>query len=561
MVGKNLPPRYDFLGEELSQDADWLTLALDAGRIVAWEQDLVTGFITRSDNSERTVGLGSGTLDDLLQHIHPDDRDVRRQFGRTRKIEEIEFRSYTADGREVWVGSRARRVSPERLLGISFDITQKKNIEKQNHELTRTDELTGLPNRLFFSEQMARLTKQPAGGSSLSLMLLDLDYFKEINDNYGYEAGDGFLREVAAGLRDLREDAPAFARLSGDKFAVAVENIDASAELECARSIAGLVTKPVQVAGTSFWARASIGVARFPDQAETPEALMKAADIALSEAKKRGRNRIVIYDAGTAKRIADRQWILREVGQAIRYGQIHPFYQPKLDLRTGTISGFEVLARWFHPERGILTPAAFWPAFESRQIGLRITIYLFRRVMHDLRYLMDTGVQPGTIAFNISEIAFAHPKIASAIISGLRHYRIPAKMLEVEITEDVLLNRDEDVAQEKIECLRRHGIRVALDDFGTGNASMSHLRKLRVDNIKIDKSFIIGLTESVSQQAIVEGIITISKGFGIDVTAEGVENAATAEWLSSMNCALAQGYHLGRPMPVDRVKRFIAERR
>lgn len=538
----------------------WLKLALQAGRMVAWEQDLRTGYVTRSEKSEDLIGVGSGPLAEVLMRIHPDDRHIRENLGRSDAPEEIEFRCITPEGDEIWLATRVQKVSRYRLVGISFDITEHKNDKARIYQLAHSDTLTGLPNRLSFGEHLDNMIEKAARNEeSVSVCIIDFDFFKDINDTFGHDAGDAFLQEIAERLRKLAGPTIVPARLSGDEFAVAAYGYDQASGLNLAKRIARTAGKQIIHNGHALGVKASVGLAVFPEHAQTRKDLMKAADIALFEAKKHGRNQVRLYKDSMGQIIRDRSRVIEEMETALRYGAVMPFYQPKIDLTTGQVIGFEVLARWHHPSRGILAPAAFWACFEDQRLSLRLTSYLFKRVLRDVRFLGSQGFDIGVIAFNLSNVAFGHPKIAEGAINALRYYDVPADQIEIEVTEDVLLGRNEAASIRKIRTLREAGIRVALDDFGTGHASLAHLGKFQIDNIKIDKSFVGDFQRKRGSKAIVEAILTIGRGFGLDVTVEGVETEEQAVALKQMGCRFAQGYFFGRPMPCERVADFLGK--
>ncbi|WP_165972900.1 putative bifunctional diguanylate cyclase/phosphodiesterase [Martelella mediterranea] len=511
-----------------------------------------TDYVTRSQNSEDLIGIGSGPLCDVLERIHPDDRNIRAELGRNAELEEVTFRCLGPDGDVIWLATRVQRISPGRLIGISFDITELKSARDQIDAIANTDELTGLPNRLYFRKSLEdAISRALEEKYDVSLFTLDFDYFKDINDTFGHDAGDAFLKGVAESLKPLIAPGVLVARLSGDEFGVIAENLDETSATMLARKIARQAGKQVRYKDHALWAKVSVGMARCPEHASSPEGLIKAADIALFEAKNSGRNQVQPYTEKMGAAVIERARIVEEVSLGLPRGELVPFYQPQIDLNTGEITGFEMLARWHHPSRGLLSPHAFWSAFEDHRLSLRLTAYLFDKVMQDLRRLSGEGLDAGCIAFNVSNIAFGHPKIVPAILSALRSFRYPVKKFEIEVTEDVLFGRNEQPAIEKLTSLRNGGVSVALDDFGTGNASLSHLRRFKVDKLKIDKSFVDDFNAGKGDRAIIEGIIGISKGFGMSVTAEGVEKLDQAIALKQMGCDTAQGYFFEKPMSYE----------
>ena len=540
-----------------------LRLALRAGRMVAWEQDLETNYITRSQNSMELLGIGSGLISEFLERLHPDDRGVRERF--MSDIEAsgagtIEFRYMLPGGGTMWFGARAEKAGPRRIVGISFDISDRKAAEEKIWRAANHDHLTGLPNRTFFQARFEQaLARARQNGTSVSLILIDLDDFKDVNDTLGHDAGDASLKEIAARLSAMMRDCDLVARLGGDEFAVlVVEPLELEHAARFAEFLIETLREPCSYAGRTIVSRASVGVAAFPNHSADPRELMKAADIALYRAKGRGRNRVVKYSAAMRMEIEERVSLAAEISDAVGKDRIVAFYQPKISLATGRIVGFEALARWLHPTKGVLTPQVFGSMFTDYDIAAAIGGRLLGKVAGDMRRWLDSGLDPGRVAVNLSAAEFSNPGIATEVLRVLSEWAIPTGNFEVEVTETVLLGRSADGVAAILKKFHDRGVMVALDDFGTGYASLTHLKQFPVDHVKIDQSFVRDMEEGVGDEAIIAAVIGLARGLSLQVTAEGVETLGQAARLRELGCHNAQGYLVAKPMPGSEVADFIS---
>ncbi|RDI61885.1 bifunctional diguanylate cyclase/phosphodiesterase [Microvirga subterranea] len=549
--------------EALRASEERLRLALHAGRMFAWEHDLATDFITRSQHSMDLLGIGSGPLSDFLERVHPEDQPLRQRFLHQiyqKGSETAEFRYILPDGKVLWLGSRAEKASPTRVVGVTFDITDRKMAEEEVWRVANHDVLTSLPNRALFQERLAQaLADAQQSGTSVSLLLIDLDDFKDVNDTLGHDAGDALLREMALRLAVLAGEHDTVARIGGDEFAVVLVQ---PRTLEGATAFAETVTarlrQPFAYAGRTVISRASVGVARYPDHDRTPVELMKDADIALYQAKADGRNRVVTYSPSLRTMIEQRVSLGKELRQAILLGQIVPFYQPKVCLASGRVIGLEALARWQHPSRGLLTPGGYFGAsFDDPEIAADIGEQLMSAVAADMRQWLDKGLRVGRVAVNLSSAEFGQPRLADRISDVLDRHRIPPENFEVEVTETVLLGRSSDVVAATLRQLHERGILVALDDFGTGYASLTHLKQFPVGHVKIDRSFIVNLEQDAGDEAIVAAIIALGRNLGMRITAEGVETEGQAKRLLALGCDNAQGFLFAEPVPGYRAAELL----
>ncbi|WP_370438608.1 EAL domain-containing protein [Microvirga sp. TS319] len=540
-----------------------LKLALQAGRMVAWERDLTTEHVARSANARELLGVGSGPLSDFLQRVHPEDRHRAESFIRRpdhRTPETVEFRYVPPSGRMMWLAVRAERAGPDRLIGITFDITDRKMAEEEAWRSSNHDPLTGLPNRALFQHRLKQaLEEAEQSGTSVSLLLIDLDDFQEVNDALGHEAGDALLKETAVRLSGMIRDCDTVARFGGDQFMVMiVEPLTLEHATRFADHVIATLRMPFTHAGRRLTGRANIGVAAFPDHASTPTELMTNTDFALRHAKAQGRESIVTYSSKLRLASAQRVALGRAVHEAVSNNQFDPYYQPKVCLATGRIVGFEALARWRHPSKGLVSPDVFGAAFHDPELAQAIGRQIGTKAASDMRDWLDSGLNFGRVAVNLSSSAFDEPELADELLGRLERTSIPFEHFEVEVTETVFLGKGSEHASVILTQLHRQGVRIALDDFGTGYASLTHLKQFPVDHIKIDRSFIAGVEHDVGDEAIIEAVIGLCRKLNIQVTAEGVETRGQARRLRELGCDYAQGYLYSRPLSASQVPRLLS---
>lgn len=551
--------------DQLRTSEERLRLALHAGRMIAWEFDPTTDYITRSSNSLELLGIGSGPLSEFLERAHPEDRQIREGFTEALKTNgagAMESRFVLPSGKTLWLASRGEKAGPNRILGVSFDITDRKEAEHQVWLSANHDPLTGLPNRALFQQRLDQaLADAKRNGTCVSVLMIDLDHFKDINDTLGHDAGDALLKRTAARLSVMTRDCDIVARLGGDEFAVVlVEPLTLDHARRYAEVVIKKLRKPFSHARRSITTGASIGLAAFPDHDRDLSELIKDADIALYQAKAQGRSRVVTYSPEMRQEIVERVVLARDVRKAVSKQQIVPFYQPKVCLSSGRITGFEALARWQHPKKGILTPAFFGSAFDDPELAVAIGKQMMAQVISDMREWLDSGLNFGRVALNLSSAEFDREGLADRILGTLDEMQVPPRYFEVEVTETVLVGRSSDDVAATLRQLCGRDVRVALDDFGTGYASLTHLKQFPVDHIKIDQSFVRGIEHDEDDEAIVAAIIGLSKSLKLEVTAEGVETIGQAQRLQTIGCQNAQGYLYAKPMAGPQVPKLLLDR-
>jgi diguanylate cyclase (GGDEF)-like protein len=426
--------------------------------------------------------------------------------------------------------------------------------------MTQHDALTGLRNRHAFDEEVGNILSRRRGEGRVAVFLLDLDGFKPINDTYSHEAGDTVLITIARRLERLVGDNGIAARFGGDEFGVAMPGLASpEAAHRFAAQMIAVVAEPIPWGEKLLRTATSVGICLSGPTQSTVGGLCAAADQAMYRAKSEGVGRAVLYDATAFPprlTLRDRQTL----AEAVASGQIRPHYQPKVDLATGRLFGFEALARWHHPDRGLLSPAHFLP--QINELGLQgdFLTAMARHVFMDIESLIADGLDPGQISLNLPEIALATHSGRQDLDRLLSAHRAILSHLIFEITEDVFIARAADMIQDSIARFRLAGLRVSLDDFGTGFASFQHLRQLEFDELKIDPSFVRDLGTDPAATVLVEGFLSIARGLGVTVIAEGVETEEQRQRLLAMGCRHAQGYLFGKAMPLDETRiRLISE--
>jgi len=442
-----------------------------------------------------------------------------------------------------------------RSSDLRLALLGKRKAEDRSYVLAYRDEVTNLYNRRYFTEFLDSFDKIKA--ARLSLVLIDIDHFKRVNDLYGHAAGDQLLLQCALRIQKICPAGACCARLGGDEFAILLEGDGALPEkaTELAERLLEEFSSPIEIDATVASVGLSIGLSNL-DEAFAPRVLLRRSDIALYEAKKLGRNRLVWFDEAMETELARRSGIEAEMRLGLAEGLFVPFFQPLVDIETGELRGFEVLARWQHPERGIVEPEDFIPLAET--IGL-ISDLSFA-VMRTALIAARDWPSELTIAVNVSPVQFKDPILGQRILKLVRETGFPCQRLELEITESAIME-DSELALATITSLKNQGIRISLDDFGTGYASLSQLRALPFDRIKIDRSFIASMLGDEQSGAIVRSIVSLGRSLRLPITAEGIETSQIFAKVKELGCTDAQGWLFGRAMTVRGVEGIIAKSR
>jgi diguanylate cyclase (GGDEF)-like protein len=439
-----------------------------------------------------------------------------------------------------------------RDLGIA--LAAHAEAERRAHENANSDHVTGLPNRrkLVHSLELLLGETTPDG----ILILLDLDHFKKVNDLYGHATGDSLLQFVGETLRASVPANSCCARLGGDEFAVLMPGRFAPDAVDAiAATIVARLSEPVRLDNVVAHVSASLGVSKLSGAVPTAEAAMRRSDIAMYEAKRLGRNRFVWFEQDMEMQLDFRNALEEEMRAGIALGEFIPFYQPLISLASGDLKGFEVLARWQNPRRGTLEPTEFIPIAESSGLISALSAEVMRQAF------LEAKEWPAelSVAVNISPVQFKDPQLAQRILKLIAETGFPAQRLELEITESALLESRE-LAVATVESLKNSGISISLDDFGTGYASLTQLKSLPFDRIKIDRSFVSALLTDDQSNAIVSTIAGLGHSLKLPITAEGVESEGVRARLEALGCSDGQGWLFGQAIPGDGVRALLARK-
>ncbi|HYM49038.1 MAG TPA: PAS domain S-box protein [Candidatus Limnocylindrales bacterium] len=495
------------------------------------------------------------------------DADGRALFADTQQLRlegvsaQHEVRYLRKDGSYAWalVG-----VSPNfdatgtyvGALAMVTDITERRLAEEARLYQSRHDALTGLPNRVLLSEQLTEaLEAAAANHTSVALLVMDLDQFKEVNDTFGHHAGDRLLEQVGPRLTAHLNDPSVVARLGGDEFAVLLPGADAAEAIELASTVLEELDRPFEVEGQQLDVAASIGVAIFPEDGDNAEAILRRADIALFVAK-RSRGTAVSYAPEYEKQGANGLALMADLRVAIQSAQLCLHYQPLVSLRDRSLVGVEALVRWNHPERGMLFPNDFIPFAEKTRLIRPLTRWVLLTALLASRGWAAAG-HAVPVAVNISARDLLDPQFPEAVAALLKDAEVAPSSLRLEITEGVIMAEPES-AIETLGQLKALGVRLAVDDFGTGYSSLAYLHRLPVDEIKIDKSFVSRMAGAANRANIVRAAVDLGHSLRLETVAEGVEDGRTWDLLTALGCDTAQGYYISRGIPGDDLLSWLA---
>ncbi|MGJ3261629.1 MAG: sensor domain-containing protein [Salinarimonas sp.] len=461
------------------------------------------------------------------------------------------------DGR--WLQVRERRSQSGHTVGVRTDITSLKQAEAAIKRHAEQDALTGLANRAVVTQRLRDLLDGRRASDGVgAVVLLDLDHFKDINDTLGHDSGDALLREVARRLSGAVRAGDVVARLGGDEFALLLPGLrDGEQAHRVVAAIHDSLREEITIAGRRFRPSGSIGVTLYPQDGDTPADLFKNADIALYQAKAKGRDTWCFFDPALRSRLERRQEISDALREAINDGAVEIALQPQLRTRDGAHTGFEALVRW-RRDGELVSPAEFVQVAEETGLIQALGRTVLGKALGAVRTLLDRGLEPGQVAVNVAAAQLKDEGFVAEVERLLARWNLPPTRLEIEVTENVLLDRASDKVAETLRGLHALGVTIALDDFGTGYASLAHLKRFPVDRLKIDQSFVRDIGSDPEDAAIARTIINLAHSLGMDVVAEGIETRAQLEFLRLHGCDVAQGYLISRPlMELEAVARYL----
>ena len=536
-------------------DATWA-----GARDGLWDWDITTGSIRFSPRWKELVGYGAGEIEDRpeewFRRVHPRDLDGLKTAidahleGRTPLLES-EFRLLHKDGGWRWVLCRARKHRGRALLGGSLtDVTAIKTAENRLLVEAFHDPLTGLPNKELFRERLERALAQRRRRPSapLAVFYLDLDRFHNVNDSLGVEAGDDLLVEVKERLTRLLRLGDTLARLGGDKFGVLLDGIDGRrAAIRFADEIVAALRRPLLLGGHEVFASGSFGIALSSDGTERPEDLVRDAITAMHRAKQDGATAYEVFHPDMNAQARERLRLEADLRRALERDELLLHYQPIISLETGTLSSFEALVRWEHPERGLVAPDVFVPIAEQTGLVVPLGNWVLEEACRQMvawRHSIPKSAQVA-VGVNLSGRQFEDDGLVTGVQACLERTGLDPRALGLEMTESVVMARTRRNAA-TLQELRDLGIKLLIDDFGTGYSSLANLRSFPLDSLKVDRSFVNRMEFEEGKAEIVSTIIALARTLGLEVVAEGVETAEELQMLRELGCDLAQGHYFSR---------------
>ena len=549
--------------------------ALEGAGDGVWDWNLLTDEVFRSGRWHAIYGYAEHeighTAQDGRKLMHPDDRaraieDIEAYLAGRTSTFVSEFRLMCKNGAWKWTLSRGMVVStdadgkPLRMIGTHTDISERKFSEAQISRLAHYDVLTGLPNRVLFHDRFEQeLIKASRAQQAITLMFLDLDRFKEVNDTLGHDIGDLLLQETAQRLSHSVRTTDTVARLGGDEFTIILHGLQEVGVINrIAQSILGNLAEPFQLGNETLYVTASIGITIFPADAEDIEILLKNADQAMYAAKQQGRNRYSYFTPSMQQEALGRMRTTNDLRLALSDRQFVVYYQPIIELATGMICKAEALIRWQHPVNGLTLPSSFIPIAEETGLITEIGDFVFTEVAAQTNQwrMLRPDFQ---ISLNKSPVQFRNDKGShKKWISQLQSLELNKDSIAIEITEGLLLDAHDSVIKQLRE-LRQGGVQIAIDDFGTGYSSLAYIKKFEIDYIKIDQTFTRNLAVNSDDLVLCEAIIVMAHKLGIKVIAEGVETQLQHDLLLTAGCDFAQGYLFSKPVPAHEFDGLLAK--
>lgn len=544
------------------------------GRIGTWKYRLDGTRTTWSPELYDLLGFAPGTFepnDTSIRTYFLDDGaerfcSMQKEILRTRETKAIDLRIKLVDGttRDLAVICKAEVVHGNLIgiIGTAQDVTDRKEAERRLEQLAYTDPLTGLANRALFKRRLAALVEESGSeGSNGALLLVDLDRFKEVNDTLGHFAGDRLLIHVADVLRRETDPKSFVARLGGDEFAVLLHGHRTThcAILELAARLIRKLSVPVDLTEGEACVGATIGIAVLPEHGKTAEVAARNADLALYMAKEAGRGQARLFEPAHAQAVDQKLDLGRRLRQAVEAGALETHYQPQLDLKTGRVIGFEALVRWSHPERGPISPSEFIPIAENSGLIVDLGRWVLRNACRQGRDWLDAGLPRRAVSVNVSPAQIWSGDFEAVVSAALAETGFPPDLLCLELTESLFVDHTKNRVRSTLTRLSALGVQLALDDFGSGYSSLGYLTRLPFNCLKIDRSFVDGVSVAPEKRKLLGGMIALSHGLGMTVVAEGAELREEVDVLAGFDCDVVQGFVYSPPISADEAPSVAAE--
>ncbi|WP_169828874.1 bifunctional diguanylate cyclase/phosphodiesterase [Marinobacterium jannaschii] len=560
--------------EELERERDFVTSLLDTAQAVILTLDY-NGYITSINSfGLRALGVEEEILNKVrFQDLNHDEQHLQEHFQQLDRLSkglelqvQFEGRLESSDGFQrdlTWLHSRLNHPGGDgsRILTIGMDITERKSAERRLFWLVNHDPLTSLPNRMLFNEHLSeQLRKVRVAERDIVILACDLDGFKAVNEALGYVLGDDLLRQAAQRILTTMPAGTMVARMGSDEFMVTLNLPRGSALTEtCPAALLQAFQKPFLLDGYEIFVTLSIGIARYPEHGEDATTLVKSADMAIFQAKDDGRNRVRFFNSSLGVERDERFSLVNDLHKAIENKQLLLHYQPQINAITGKVVGLEALLRWNHPVAGMIPPGKFIPVAEEQGLIVPIGDWVLEQACLQLQRWQADGVCDVQVGVNLAGQQLMHEGILGSVERSLQKAGLDATALDLEVTESFLLRHTESTIS-KLYQLREMGVTLSMDDFGTGYSSLSYLKKLPMDRLKIDQSFVRDIGRDADDESIVRAIIALCQSLGLEVLAEGVETAEQLAFLRMQGCHLIQGYYYSKPLEAEEVLPYLLEK-
>ena len=445
------------------------------------------------------------------------------------------------------------------LRSVRYAIERKRSELRLNY-MAQFDALTGIPNRQYFNDQLTRATARARrDGRKVTLLFLDLDEFKVVNDTLGHDAGDHLLKEVASRIQRSVRTGDVVARLGGDEFAVLLEGLTGPLEVETiATGLLKLISQPYHIADRQLDITTSIGITMYPNDSADTQMMLKNADIAMYQAKENGRNNVTFFTERMHAELMEYHELERDIREALRLDEFHVVYQPKVNATNRRLQGLEALLRWTSPTRGKVSPGTFIPVAEESGHIIPLGYWVLNQVCQTLKIWEEKDLPRVPVSVNVSARQFQQPDFHKRVAQILAAHDVDPALIEIELTEGLVME-DSEAAQMELLRLKRIGLRISIDDFGTGYSCLSYLRRFPIDVLKIDRSFVLEIGVSQDGESIIDAIISLARSLRLETVAEGVETNEQLDFLLERGCHIVQGYLFGVPMEQALIEPLLAE--